>query len=147
MVAPLLVDDEQLAAGGIGWGVALRPRVPVWLLARHQYFVALTDRRLIVLIRRRRRGVPDQVALARQLSTLALERVRSRWPLSQVWVRTTPTNTLLLEFRRREQAVGRAVAAALPSGSGADRMHHGRRRDAPEGDARPGRPAGDDGPG
>ena len=98
-VAPRLASDEELVSTGAAWIVPLRPRVPVLLLGRRRYLVALTDRRLLVFFwhgRRRRllprRGPADPeaaVAFARRLEGMAQHRLRTR-PSFQVRVRTAP---------------------------------------------------------
>src|SRR5215831_4342374 len=68
----VLHDGETVQARGRCWAAVRRDRVPLLVLARRQYELVLTDRRLLLLARgkhqRRRLGLqPDGVALAQDL--------------------------------------------------------------------------------
>jgi hypothetical protein len=89
-------------------------------LARRQYELVLTDRRLLLLARgrhqRRRLGLRgDGVAMAQDLDQIGLhlERRRDGFPLLQLQVTLPDTRTLVLEFRRTRRALGNEVAARL----------------------------------
>ena len=113
-----LRDGERLVGQGRCWAALERDRVPRIALARRQYELALTDRRLLLLARgkrqRRRLGTgPDGVALEHDLALLRLERDRAGVPLRQLLVRLPTGRTLVLEFAPARRDLGRAVAAQL----------------------------------
>jgi hypothetical protein len=113
-VQRLLEDDEMVSQRGICWAATQRPNVPLLVLGRHQYDVVLTDRRVLLFARRRRHRLrADEVAMAKRLSALNLEATRNRAALLQHRVRTDSGSQLVLEWRLRHRALGRAFAAEL----------------------------------
>ena len=114
----VLRDGEVVRGRGRCWAAVQRERVPLLVLARRRYDLVLTDRRLLLLARgrrqRRRLGVgPDGVALQHDLDDLALVRTRNGFPLLQLLVQVPNGRTLVLEFDRVRNQLGRDVAAAI----------------------------------
>ncbi len=114
----VLRDGETLSGQGRCWAALRRERVPLFTLARRQYELVLTDRRLLLLARgkrqRRHLGLgPDGVALEHDLDLLRLERARSGWPLHQLLVRLPTGRTLVLELAPAQRALARELASRL----------------------------------
>jgi hypothetical protein len=113
-----LHDGERVEAEGRCWAALERDRVPRLALARRQYQLVLTDRRLLLLARskrqRRRLGTgPDSVALEHDLALLRLEGDRGGVPLRQLLLRLPTGRTLVVEVAPARRELGRAVAARL----------------------------------
>lgn len=83
------------------------------LLARRQYVMALTDRRVLVFARRR--GGPDapDLVIGKRYETFTLERVKRRRPLVQVSLQASSGNRLVFEFRRGERELAGELIARL----------------------------------
>jgi hypothetical protein len=115
-LVPLLEPDEQLLTSAAVWMADHRPRVPLLLTSRALYFVAMTDRRLLVFDtpRRGRPLLEADLLLAKRLDSLTLRQVSTRPPLLQVRVGVGKTREVVFEFRPRDRAVGRALIGALP---------------------------------
>jgi hypothetical protein len=118
----VLQDGETVQARGRCWAAVRRERVPLLVLARRQYELVLTDRRLLLLARgkhqRRRLGLQsDGVALAQDLDQIGfgLQQSRQGIPLLQLQVALPDTRVLVLEFGRSQRALGHEVAARLPA--------------------------------
>ena len=114
----VLRDGETVSGQGRCWAALRRDRVPLLALARRQYELVLTDRRLLLLARgkrqRRHLGLgPDGIALEHDLDLLRIERERSGWPLHQVLVRLPTGRTLVLELGPAQRALARDLAARL----------------------------------
>jgi hypothetical protein len=119
-VTPILTKGEQLRRSGPAWALEQRGRAPLLFRARDLYEVLLTDQRLILLSRPRRRrplGV-NNVVLAKRYSTFSLEQARRLRPLLQLRVRTSADRVLVLEFRPRDRRVARDLAAELAPSPG-----------------------------
>jgi hypothetical protein len=122
-VDAVLVPGERLASTAIGWAAQLRPRVPLLLLGRRQYWFVLTDRRLLVFGRRRGGPTADDLVLGKRYPFFTLERTRRLRPLFQLRIRGANDSRLVLEFRPRQRAVAAELAARLtpsPASSTAD---------------------------
>jgi hypothetical protein len=92
-----------------------RSRVPLFILGRHQYDVVLTDRRIMMFTRRRRRrALADDVAFAKRYGSLTLESARNGVPLLQHRVSTNTGSGFVVEWRARHRALGHRFADALP---------------------------------
>src|ERR687895_2686179 len=103
------------------WALEQRGRAPLFFRARDLHHVVLTNQRLILLTRPRRRhplGV-NNLVLAKKFSTFSLERARRLHPMLQLRVRTSADRVLVLEFRPRDRGVGRELAAELRSNGAA----------------------------
>jgi hypothetical protein len=114
---------EQVVDVGVAWATRMRDGVALLFLARRQYLVALTDRRLLVF-ERRGSGPRGQVGsadlvLGKRYEFFVLERTRRRPTLLQLVLRGENDTRLVLEFRPSQRALGRAVAAHLTSPSDA----------------------------
>jgi len=115
VVTPMLTRGEQLRRSAPVWAVERRGKAPLLFREREQHLVALTDQRLILLTRPRRRrplGVGNLV-IAKRYSTFSLDRARRLRPMLQVRLRTADGRVLVLEFRPRDRRAGRDLATAL----------------------------------
>jgi len=128
----LLSDGERVTSTGSCWAVQVRPKVPLLLLARRKYIVALTDRRVLVFARRRRGPEASDLVIAKRYETFTLEHVRRRRPLLQVALGVTNGNRLVFEFRRRERELaGELIARLTPPPAPAPMTPIDTLRDAP----------------
>jgi hypothetical protein len=107
-----LGSDEQLLEYGPCWGASLKPRASLLLTGRAEYVVALTDRRLMVLVPPRRRDQSAKIVLAKRYDALTLDRVRRRRPMAQVVV-VTSGGRMVLEFRSRQRPLARELVARM----------------------------------
>ena len=88
--------------------------MPRLILGRHQYDVVLTDRRMLMFSRSRRRRLrPDDVAFAKRFTALTLERVRGSFPLTRHDVVTDTGRRIVVEWRPRHRALARRLTTAL----------------------------------
>jgi hypothetical protein len=113
----MLTKGEQLQRSGPAWAVEHRGKAPLLFRERDLHEVVLTDQRLILLTRPRRRrplGV-NNLVLAKRYTTFSLERARRLRPMLQLRVRTSADRVLILEFRPRDRRVARDLAAAVGS--------------------------------
>jgi hypothetical protein len=108
LVEPRLATGEELLGTSVVWAAPLR-RTPLVFTGRHRYLLALTGRRLFVFERRARGNRQAEPVLAKSIDNLVIERTRS-FPMFQVLVRVGEGRRLVLEFRRRDRATGRALA-------------------------------------
>jgi hypothetical protein len=108
----VLVDGETVTSKGVCWAAQRRGRVPLPLLARRQYLLALTDRRVLVF-ERGRRPKPSDLVLGKRYETFTLERVRRGFPLLQVRVRSANGNQMVFEFRPGSRELGGELVARL----------------------------------
>jgi hypothetical protein len=114
IVQRVLEADERVEARGVCWAAVRRPKVPLLVLGRHQYDIVLTDRRVLMFSRRRRRLRPDDVAFAKRYSALTLERGRGiGFPLARHHIATDTGRRLVIEWRPRHRALARRFTAAL----------------------------------
>lgn len=102
-----------MTSQGTCWAAQRRSRVPLLFLARRQYLLALTDRRILVFARRRRGPEAPDLVIGKRYETFTLERVRRRRPLMQVVLRAVNGNRLVFEFRSRQRDLGGELAARL----------------------------------
>jgi hypothetical protein len=117
VVQRVLDPDERVEARGVCWAALRRPKVPLFILGRHQYDVVLTDRRLLLFSRRHRKLQADDVAFAKRYSALTLDSTRAGFPLARHHITTDTGRQLVLEWRPRYRALARRVTAALTATS------------------------------
>lgn len=117
-LVPLLEAGEQSRVRAAAWMADRRPRVPLVFTGRALYYVALTDRRLLVFDtpRRGRPLLEADLLLAKRLESLSLRGVSARPPLLQVRLGLGKAREVVLEFRPRDHGVGRAIAEAVSDG-------------------------------
>lgn len=117
-LVPLLEAGEELRAGASVWMADRRRRVPLLVTSRALYFVAVTDRRLLVFDtpRRGRPLLEADLLLTRRLGALTLRRVANRWPLRQVRVGIGKDREVVFEFRPRDRAAGQTLVDAISNG-------------------------------
>ncbi len=108
LVQPRLTAGEELLGTSVVWAAPLR-RTPLVFTGRHRYLLALTGRRLFVFERRTRRKRAAEPVLAKSIDNVVIERTRSL-PMFQVLLRVGEGRRLVMEFRRRDRATGRALA-------------------------------------
>ena len=114
LAAPHLLTNELVTATGVVWAVSTDRPARLLFRGRHQRWLALTDRRLLLFDRRRRHGL----MLAKSWGGLRLERSRRTLLLRQLLIDGGADRLLVLEFRPREHALGDAVARALQADAG-----------------------------
>lgn len=112
---PLLRPDERIVASGAVWMADRRPRIPLLLIGRAIYLLALTDQRVLVFDtpRRGRPLLDSDLLLARRHGALTLVGSHGLRPMLQVSVRPAPDRNVVFEFRPRDRRMGRALATAL----------------------------------
>lgn len=108
----MLDPGEEITRRGLCWATVRRPHVPLLVAGRHQYEVVLTDRRLLLVSRRRRRLKSGDVILAKRFSSLTLGDTRQRIALLQQRIHTDAAE-FVLEWRPRHRALGRELADAI----------------------------------
>lgn len=114
-VTPLLEKDERILESGLAWVTEPRSHVPTMLLARTVLGVVLTDRRLFVVDRPRRRPAAEtDVVLNTYHEACRLLRDRTWTPMQHLRIRRADGRELVLEFRPHDRPFGRALAAAIP---------------------------------
>jgi hypothetical protein len=113
-LVPLLEPGEELRACSAVWMADRRPRVPLLFTSRAVYLLALTDQRLLVFDtpRRGRPVLEADLLLAKPHDSFTLRRVSRLLPMLQLRV-SMGARELVMEFRPRDRATGREVAAAL----------------------------------
>jgi hypothetical protein len=117
-----LVDGERIVEHGVCWATELKSRAPVWMQARRQFLMVMTDRRLLLFARRRRALQASDLVIGKRYEAFTLERVRRSLPLFQVRVQAANGTRMLFEFRPRQRQLGGALVArltpkpALPAG-------------------------------
>lgn len=109
----MLVEGERITSQGTCWAAQLKRRVPLMLLGRRQYLMALTDRRVLVFERRRRGPRASELVIGKRYETFALQKVRRRLPLMQVQVRAMNGNVMVFEFRPGHRELGGELIARL----------------------------------
>jgi hypothetical protein len=115
----VLVDGERITAKGTCWAAQRRGRVPLPFVARRQYLLVLTDRRLLVFERSRRGPQPTDLVIGKRYEAFGLDRVRRGPFLMQVKTRANSGNELVFEFRRRHREIGGELVARLTPGPAA----------------------------
>ncbi len=108
-----LAPGEQITDTGICWAVARRDGVPLLFQARRQYWVVLTDRRLLVFDRQRGGPEAGDLVLGKRFDFFALESVKKVRPLLQVRVEGANGSHQVLEFRPGHRALGTEVASRM----------------------------------
>lgn len=111
----VLDADERIESRGGCWVALRRPHVPLLLLGRRRHDAFVTDRRLVLVARRRGALRSSDVTLAKRLDTLALEAQHRRPTLLQQRIRAEPDVRVVVEWPRRSRAVAGVLAAALRS--------------------------------
>lgn len=112
----VLIEGERVTSTGECWAVQARSRMPLAFLARRQYLMALTDRRVLVFTRRRRGPQASDLIIGKRYETFTLGRVKRRRPLVQVAVHASSGNRLVFEFRRRQRELaGELIARLTPA--------------------------------
>jgi hypothetical protein len=86
--------------------------VPLLFLARQQYVMALTDRRVLIF-RRSRKPSPKDLVMGKRYESFDLEGVRRRRFLMQVMVRAANGNRQVFEFRPGQRDLGGELIARL----------------------------------
>jgi len=114
IATPALGTGEEIEHIGTCWATRQRIGVPLLFLARRQYFLVLTNRRVLVFERRGRAA--GALSLGKRFETLELVQVRTRRLLSQVSVSGAGDVPLVFEFRPRSRALGQALVRALEGG-------------------------------
>jgi hypothetical protein len=109
----LLSPDERVTSTGSCWAVQVRGRVPLLLLARQKYVMALTDRRILVFARGRGKPEPSDLVIGKRYESFSLARVRRRRPLLQMVLQATNGNRLVFEFRRNDRELAGELIARL----------------------------------
>lgn len=121
-ISTVLAPGENVAATGLGW-VAERRRAPLLFLGRRQYWLALTDRRLLVFARRHGGPTADDLILGKRFSFFTLEKVHRHRPLFQIRMRGANDSRFVLEFRPGHRELASELTAslrrALPAATGA----------------------------
>lgn len=111
LATPALGTGEEIEHIGACWATRQRLGVPLLFLARRQYYLVLTNRRVLVF--ERRGHAAGSLSLGKRFETLGLVRVRTRRLLSQVTISGAGDVPLVFEFRPRARALGQALVRAL----------------------------------
>jgi hypothetical protein len=111
---------EQVVGVGTAWGTRIRDGGVLLFLARRQFLIALTNRRLLVFERRARgaSGTRRPLVIGKRYEFFSLERVRRGPFLYQVVLRGEDDTRLVFEFRPGQRALGRALVEHLTSPKG-----------------------------
>jgi hypothetical protein len=122
---PTLGSGELIRSCSAVWATECGGRVPLLLRGRSLHYVAVTDRRLIVFRRPRRRRPlrPENMLIAKRHPSFALQKTRRFSPLFQLRLRDASGREIALEFRPRDRRVGHELVWLL-----------GQRRALPRGD-------------
>lgn len=116
-IGRVLQDDEQVTRRGWCWAAVRRAHVPLLVLGRRRFDAFLTDRRLVLIARRRRELRPSDVMLVKGFDALVLEEEHRRPTLLQQRVRTDRGSSIVLEWPRRFRSMGETVAEQLSASS------------------------------
>ena len=108
----VLVPGERVTGSAPCWATQRRGRVPLLFLARQQYVMALTDRRVLIF-RRSRKPSPKDLVMGKRYESFVLEGVRRRRFLMQVMVRAANGNRQVFEFRPGQRDLGGELIARL----------------------------------
>ncbi|MBV8951743.1 MAG: hypothetical protein JOZ99_12765 [Actinobacteria bacterium] len=119
-LVPLLEPGEQVRARAAAWMADRRPRVPLLLTGRALYFLAITDRRLLVFDtpRRGRPLLEADLLMTKRLDAITLRGASRRPPLLQVRLGMGKSREVVLEFRPRDRDAGRAFVDAFAGRAG-----------------------------
>jgi hypothetical protein len=127
-VTPMLARDEAFRRAGHVWAVEERGRAPLFFRARDPHVLVLTDQRLVLFSRpRRRRPLSmNDLVIAKRYSTFTPVRARRFRPMLQLRLRTSADRVLVLEFRPRDRALARKLVRELgPPDTGRGRTRRG----------------------
>ena len=109
-----LAGGERVVVSGRCWAARRRRLLPLALSARRRVRLLVTDRRLLVFARPRRRTLrATDLLLAKRFETYRLEGVRRARPLWQVRVATENGARLVFEFGPRGRRLATAVTDRL----------------------------------
>jgi len=113
-MADRLAPGEKVLAGGFAWIARPRPKVPLWLLARRPHFLGLTDRRVLVWAKPRKRTplAEQHLVLDAPYADVSLDGVRTLTPMLQVRFSHTGDD-LVAEVRPRDRRFGHRLAEQL----------------------------------
>lgn len=122
---PSLAAGEFIRSCSAVWATECGGRVPLALRGRSLHYVAITDRRLILFRRPRRRRPlrPENMLIAKRHPSFTLEKTKRFSPLLQLRVRDAGGRQIALEFRPRDRRIGQELVWLL-----------GQRRALPRGD-------------
>lgn len=127
-MTPMLARDEGFRRAGPVWAVEQRGRAPLFFQARDPHVLVLTDQRLVLFSRpRRRRPLSmNDLVIAKRYSTFTPVRARRFRPMLQLRLRTSADRVLVLEFRPRDRALARKLVRELgPPDTGRGRKRRG----------------------
>jgi hypothetical protein len=109
-----LVDGERVTEFGTCWAAQLKHRVPVLVTARRQYLMVLTDRRLLLFTRRRRKALrASDLVIGKRYEAFSVSKVRRALPLFSVRVEASNGARMVFEFRPGQRQLGGALVARL----------------------------------
>ncbi len=108
-----LVEGEAVVEHGVCWAAQRKPRVPLWLQARRQYLMVMTDRRLLLLARHRRAPQARDLVIGKRYEAFTVDAVHRSRPLFQVRVQATNGTRMVFEFRPGQRQLGGALVARL----------------------------------
>jgi hypothetical protein len=112
LAAKNLLPDEQLVGTGTVWAVRLT-RLPLLLRGRHLHPLVLTDKRLLLFEHPKRRARRTTPLLGLPLEAYHVVRARRLPLLYQLTLEVGEERRLVVEFRRRDHALGSLVNRAL----------------------------------
>jgi hypothetical protein len=112
---PLLTSDERIRSCSAVWATECGGRVPLLFRRRSRHYLAVTDHRLILFGAPGRRHplTPEQLLIAKRLTSFKLVKTRRFAPLLQLRVRDAGGREIALEFRPRDRQVGHELASVL----------------------------------
>jgi hypothetical protein len=108
-----LVEGERVAEHGMCWAAQRKARVPLWLQARRQFLMVLTDRRLLLFARHRGAVQASDLVIGKRYEAFTLDRVHGSRPLFQVRVLGANGTRMVFEFRPGQRNLGGALVARL----------------------------------
>jgi hypothetical protein len=106
----VLDPDERIEGRAWCWAAVRRPRVPLLVLRRRRYDAFVTDRRLILIGRRRGALQPADVTLVKHFDALVVEEVHRRPTLHQQRLRTDADLALVIEWPLGSRVLAETVA-------------------------------------
>ena len=113
-VRRVLDADERVEGRDWCWAAVRRPHVPLLFLRRRRADAFVTDRRLILVARRRRAPRPTDVTLVAHFDALALEEEHRRPTLLQQRLRTDAGVGVVVEWPLRARELGWVVSDEVP---------------------------------
>jgi hypothetical protein len=111
LVEATLAPDERLLDHGHCWAAPLRGRGTL-RVTRAQCELVLSDHRLLVVSRPRRRH-PPRIKFAKDYDAVSVHRVRRWRPMLQVVLEPVTGRRVVLEFRPRRRPLGDSLLGAL----------------------------------